>query len=88
MSRASYARARRNGGTSAESKLRPALEKVAKKVYTNGKPVVDAVKKTAVKGLQGYLKGTNALAEKLRPAMRKLPKPSTRRHGIPRPPKR
>lgn len=59
MSRASYARARRSGGTQAESKLRPALEKV---------------KAGAVAGVKAYLKGTNALAEKLRPALEKLPK--------------
>lgn len=106
MSRASYARARRNGGTSAESKLRPALQKVKEKIvntknlkkdfadpdfksYGKGKmPVVNRGAMVAGKGLQGYLKGTNALAEKLRPAMSKLPKPPARRHGIRRPPKR
>lgn len=59
--------------TPQESKLKPALEKVAKKVYTAAKPAVEATKKAAVSGVKTYLKGTDALAEKLRPALKKLP---------------
>jgi hypothetical protein len=82
MSRASYARARRNA-TPQEAKLRPALEKVAKKVYTTAKPTVDRVKSGAVTVVKGYLKGTQAIADKLKPALMKLPKgKGTPRHRI------
>lgn len=80
MSRASYARARRrNPVTAQESKLRPALEKVAKKVYTTAKPTVDKVKSGAVAGIKGYLKGTESVAQKLKPILEKLPKAPQRR---------
>lgn len=96
MSRASYARARRNGNASPESKLRPVIEKMKAKVvntgnlkkdfadpdfksYGKGKmPVVNRGAMVAGKGLQTYLKGTNALADKLRPALKKLPVPKGR----------
>lgn len=85
MSRAAYARARRRKDTPQEAKLRPALEKVAKKVYATAspvvKPVTDAVKSGTVKVLKGYLKGTNAVADKLKPILDKLPK-APQRHRI------
>ena len=72
--------------TSQESKLRPALEKVAKKVYETASPTVekitDTVKKGTVKVLDGYLKGTDAIAAKLKPILEKLPKvKAPSRHG-------
>lgn len=103
MSRASYARSRRKPQTPQEAKLRPALEKIAKKVYKTASPVVKKVVNTgnlgkdfkdpdtaaykkgtmpvvnrAVSavgsGLQKYIKGTNAIADKLKPILDKLPK--------------
>lgn len=56
-------RHRRTPMTQQESKLRPALKKVT-----------NAVKGGTVKVLKGYIKGTNALADKLKPALMKLPK--------------
>lgn len=113
MSRASYARARRRKDTPQEAKLRPALEKVAKKVYKTASPVVKKVVNTgnlgkdfkdpdpaaykkgtmpvvnrAVSavgsGMQKYLKTTQSIADKLKPALMKLPKPP-QRHRRPAP---
>lgn len=102
MSRASYARARRaRKETPQESKLRPVLEKVAKKVVNTknigvdfkdpdnktygkgGVPVVNRAVQAAGKGVQNYLKGTEAVAEKLKPILKKLPKPPQKHRRMP-----
>ncbi len=74
-------RRRKNASTTPEtpqaSKLRPALEKVAKKVYTTANPTVNKVKSAVVSGLTSYNNATNSLANKLRPYLEKLPKSST-----------
>lgn len=68
--------------TPQESKLKPILENVAKKVYKTANPTVkkvgDAVTKTAGNAVRGYLSTTNAIADKLKPALEKLPKGKTR----------
>lgn len=69
---------RENVPQSAKSKLRPALEKIAKKVHKVAKPAVTAVKKATVAGVKQYLKGTDAVAAKLKPALMKLPKGKSR----------
>lgn len=72
-------RKRKNASTTPEtpqaSKLRPALEKVAKKVYTTANPTVNKVKSAVVSGIKSYSNATNSLADKLRPYLDKLPKP-------------
>jgi len=93
--------------TQQESKLKPILEKIAKKVYTTANPTVKKVVNTknlgkdfkdpdpaaykkgtmpvvnrAVSavgtGMQKYLKGTQAIADKLKPALMKLPQGKSR----------
>lgn len=56
------------------SMARKAGETVARKVYKTMSPVVKPAKKGAVKVLTGYLKGTNAMAKKIEPLVKKLPK--------------
>lgn len=90
MSRASYARGR--GRTPQESKLKPALERVAKKVvntknlgkdfkdpdpaaYKKGTmPVVNRAVSAVGTGMQKYLKGTEAVASKLKPILKRISK--------------
>lgn len=56
------------------SMARKAGEAVAKKVYKTMSPAVKTAKKGATKVLTGYLKGTNAMAKKVEPLVKKLPK--------------
>jgi len=100
MSRASYTRARRRPQTPQESKLRPALERTIKRASDAVAPAVikvgetvsptfqkvgNAVADTVKSGLNGYLKGTNAIADKLKPYLEKLPK-APQRHRMRRRP--
>lgn len=54
--------------------LRPRIKKKAS-------PVLQKVKGAAVKGIETYLKGTEALAQKIKPYADKMPKINSSRTG-------
>lgn len=95
--RAAYARARRKPQTPQEAKLRPALEKIVKRASGVVTPAVikvgetvsptfqkvgNAVADKLKSGVKGYLKGTNTIADKLKPILDKLPKGPQRQHRM------